>query len=148
MNPDLQIKPFSIIHQSEARLLILEGLGEHWGWIDEEINEDLLDIAHSYAEGHFVLGWLGSTLVATEALVNESNGVMRIVRMSVKECFRRQRIGSQMLRHLIRTAHSYGAIKVVLETTDTWHDVVEFYRSFGFIEVARKNGEVHMELDL
>ena len=44
---ELKIMPFSPVHQEEARRLILEGLGEHWGWIDEKINTDLEDIAAS-----------------------------------------------------------------------------------------------------
>jgi hypothetical protein len=44
-NPHLQIIPFTPNHQADARNLILQCLCEHWGWIDEEINTDLVDIA-------------------------------------------------------------------------------------------------------
>ena len=48
INPHLHITPFTPTHQAEARNLILQGLGAHWGWIDEEINTDLEDISRSY----------------------------------------------------------------------------------------------------
>jgi hypothetical protein len=43
--PHLHITPFSPTHQTDARSLILQGLGEHYGWIDEQINIDLEDIS-------------------------------------------------------------------------------------------------------
>ena len=86
----LRITPFSPLHQQKTRRLILGDLGEHWGWIDEQINTDLVDIKASYASGDFVLGWLGETLVATGALIPEDGHSRRIVRMSVFKQFRRQ----------------------------------------------------------
>jgi hypothetical protein len=65
----LHIIPFTPAHQSAARNLILQGLGDHWGWIDEQINMDLEDIAASYSSGHFVLGFLDDVLVATAAFL-------------------------------------------------------------------------------
>ncbi len=56
--PHLHIIPFTPNHQSDARNLILRSLGEHWGWINEQINTDLVDIPRSYSSGHFILGCL------------------------------------------------------------------------------------------
>ena len=39
-NPHLHITPFAPTHQADARNLILQSLGEHWGSIDEQINKD------------------------------------------------------------------------------------------------------------
>jgi hypothetical protein len=79
-NPHLQITPFAPTHQADARNLILQGSGEHWGWIDEKINTDLEEIAASYSSGHFILGFLDDVLVATGALIPETETSMRIVR--------------------------------------------------------------------
>lgn len=144
----LRITPFRPEHQDEARRLILEGLGEHWGWIDEEINEDLHDIARSYADGHFALGWISETLAATGALIPESDGVVRIVRMSVRKSVRRQGIGARMLDHLVQTARDLGTRQIVLATTETWHDVIAFYTAYGFTEIGRGGGDMHMTLGL
>ena len=68
----------------------LQGLGEHFGWIDEGIDTDLEDISRSYSTGPFVLGFLDGVLVATGALIPETDTSMRIVRMSVDREYRRR----------------------------------------------------------
>src|SRR5262249_6135936 len=50
VEPDhLIMRPFAPEDQQAAQALILAGLGEHFGWIDERRNPDLVDIAASYA---------------------------------------------------------------------------------------------------
>jgi GNAT superfamily N-acetyltransferase len=144
----LHIIPFAPTHQSEARNLILKGLGEHWGWIDEEINTDLEDIAASYSAGHFVLGWLDDVLVATGALIPESETSMRVVRMSVDREYRRRGIATGILDHLITLARRSGVTSLVLETNEPWVGVVRFYREYGFQITAQGDGNVHLALDL
>ncbi len=145
---ELTITPFNPEHQTAARRLILEGLGEHWGWIDEEINTDLVDIATSYAGAHFVLGWLDGDLVATGALIAEDAESRRVVRMSVAKASRRRGFGARILDHLVDIARQSGVKRVVLETTETWLDVIAFYEAYGFGIDARRNGDTHMSLDL
>ena len=145
---ELRVTPFKSVHQEEIRRLILEGLGDHWGWINEQINTDLEDIEASYATGNFVLGWLGETLVATGALIPEDEHSRRIVRMSVAKRFRRQGFGHQILDHLLAIAQKARIKKVVLETTETWGDVIAFYRSYGFQIDEHRGGDVHMSLDI
>ncbi|GAG32960.1 unnamed protein product, partial [marine sediment metagenome] len=99
---ELKITPFNPAYQNEARQLILDGLGEHWGWIDEHINADLQDITAAYAHGRFVLGWSDGTLVATGALIPEDGNSKRIVRMSVATPLRRHGFGTQILDHLVK----------------------------------------------
>ena len=140
--------PFRPAYQDEARRLILDGLGEHWGRIDEQINTDLADIAASYASGHFVLGWIGDSLVATGALVSEDDHSMRIVRMSVARAFRRRGLGRQLLDHLIEIARRLKVKRIVLETTETWAGVIAFYESYGFRVDEHRHGDAHMSLDL
>ena len=148
IKPQLQITPFTSTHQSAARNLILQGLGKHWGWIDEQINTDLVDIAESYSAGHFVLGFLDDVLVATGGLIHESETSMRIVRMSVDREFRRQGIATGILDHLIQLARQSGINSLVLETNEPWSEVVRFYLEYGFQITAQGDGNVHMGLDL
>jgi predicted GNAT family acetyltransferase len=49
---------------------------------------------NSYSAGHFVLGFLDDVLVATAALIPESETSMRIVRMSVDREYRRRGIAT------------------------------------------------------
>lgn len=47
-NVDAQVGEFHPVDQEAVRSLILAGLGEHWGYIDEGLNPDLRDIASTY----------------------------------------------------------------------------------------------------
>ncbi len=138
------ITPFDPIYQKAARKLILTGLGEHWGWIDEHVNIDLENIAISYSDGDFVLGWIGDILVATGALIPENKHSSRVVRMSVAKDFRRQGFGVQILDYLFKLAKQKSKKKIVLETTETWDKVIEFYKSNGFQIDEYRDGDVHM----
>ena len=48
MEGELYIRSFEVGDQEQARWLILEGLGEHFGYIDETLNPDLDNILHNY----------------------------------------------------------------------------------------------------
>lgn len=48
LDTELHIRPFTIHDQAAARTLILNGLGEHFGLIDETFTPDLNDITASY----------------------------------------------------------------------------------------------------
>jgi len=84
-----------------VRRLILTGLGEHFGWIDETRNPDLDDIAAHYTErGHtFVVAEMHGEIVGAAALKTEDETTGRIVRMSVAQSHRRQGIG-RALAHI------------------------------------------------
>jgi len=148
MAKQLAIRDFSPGNQAATRGLILNGLGEHFGWIDESANPDLDDIALSYGDGRFVCAWLGEELVGTGALVPEAPGVARIVRMSVSQARRRQGIGSAILMHLLELARGANCHQVVVETTETWGEVIAFYQRNGFEEVDRRDGEAHLVIEL
>ena len=86
----MEIKPFKREDQEEARDLILAGLGEHFGWIDESANPDVDDIEMSFAEGLFLCAFHKGELVGTGAFIPETDEAARIVRMSTKQSFRRR----------------------------------------------------------
>src|SRR5437870_1312389 len=81
---DFLIRPFEPRDQDAVSKLILEGLGEHFGFIDETLNPDLADIMKCYIiPGHtFLVAYIGSNLVGTGALIRENEGSGRIVRVS------------------------------------------------------------------
>ena len=148
LTANLTIRSFSPKDQQLARDLVLSGLGEHFGYIDESANPDLDEIALSYRDGNFVCAWSGGKLVGTGALVPESPGITRVVRMSVAADWRRMGVGSKVLRHLLSIARSRACQEVVVETNDDWHDAIAFYERHAFSETHRCNGEVHLKLDL
>jgi len=116
----LSIEPFRPEDQREARTLVLAGMEEHWGVLDEGKNPDLEDIAASYAEGVFLVARQDGEMVGTGAFRPVSDETVEIVRMSVKKGKRRQGIGSEILADLCWRAYRQGYKRVILETTASW----------------------------
>ncbi len=142
-------RPFSPTDQAAAKALILAGLAEHWGTLDLSLNSDLNDIQASYVDNggvFIVVEAEGGRLIGAGALLPEARNAARIVRVSVHKDYRRRGIGRAITAHLVAAAHQSGYAKVVVETTETWETAVRLYQDFGFIETARYNGDVHMEL--
>ncbi|MBN1813287.1 MAG: GNAT family N-acetyltransferase [Anaerolineae bacterium] len=142
------IRSFEPRDQDAARQLILAGLGEHFGWIDETCNPDLDDIAASYIEqGHvFVVAEIGAELVGVGGLVAEREGVGRIVRMSVGRAHRRQGIGQALIACLLDAARQRGFSQVLVSTDLGWEDAAGLYEHCGFIEYSRGDMGVHFSL--
>ncbi len=92
---DYAIRPFEPCDQSAARQLILAGLGEHFGYLDESLNPDLDDIMADYiTQGRvFVVVMTDEELVGTGALKIKHGQVGQLVRMSVRREHRRRGIG-------------------------------------------------------
>lgn len=145
---ELTILPFQPENQAEVKNLILAGLAEHWGKIDPSRNPDLDDISSTYAPAAFLVAWLDGQIVGTGALVPRPDGVAEIVRMSVAAGRRRQGIGKLILQHLIEQAQARGYRQIILETTATWHEVIEFYQRCGFRFTHYRDGDVYFVLDL
>jgi putative acetyltransferase len=146
--PGLSIRPFRPEDQTEAKTLILEGLKEHWGSIDPQMNPDLDDIAASYAGGFFLVAVLGDRIVATGGLIPRAAGVAEIMRMSVANGQRRRGIGSAVLRRLLEDAKAAGYQKIILETTATWDEAIAFYQKHDFRLTYLRGGDTFFALDL
>jgi len=146
--PGLQIKCFQEENQNAVKNLITLGLGEHWGYIDPTKNPDINDIKTAYKDGVFLVAWFGGEIVGTGALIRSCVQTAEIVRMSVAPDVRRKGIGYQILDSLVNTAVSDGYKKIILETTETWKSVINFYLAYGYRITHYKNGDVYFELDL
>jgi len=144
----IKIKPFQSDNQAGVKALILNGLVEHWGFLDESKNPDLEDIARSYVGGKFLIAWLNGEIVGTGAYVPRSETVVEVVRMSVSVESRRQGIGVRILQEICDHAAKNGYQKVVLETTKTWQGVIRFYQQYGFRFTHFEGDDAYFELDL
>lgn len=144
------IRPFELTDQDAAHRLIQAGLGEHFGWIDKSLNPDLNDIAASYtARNHvFFVAELDGKLVGTGALLAESPETGRIARVSVAPSYRRQGIGSALVKQLIDAARCKGIKQIRVETNVGWEDAIGLYRDCGFHEYGRDEIGVHLQLAL
>jgi N-acetylglutamate synthase-like GNAT family acetyltransferase len=141
----VEISCFSSSDQMDVKQLVLAGLEERWTVLDPTKNQDLNDIASSYADGKFIVARSEGRLVGCGALVRRENGTGEIVRMSVSRDLRRQRVGSRLLHQLLDEAQALGIKKVVLETTETWQDAIDFYQSQGFRITHYLEGDVYFE---
>ena len=146
----LLIRSFEPRDQSAARQLILVGLGEHFGWIDETCNPDLGDITANYIEsGHvFVVAEIGGELVGTGALTTEDENRGRIVRMSVKRMHRRKGIGRALVTHLLNVARQKGFAQARVSTEHDWEEAIGLYEHCGFRECNRDDVDIHFSLAL
>ena len=144
----LKIRPFTPADQTAARQLILAGLGQHFGWIDESRNPDLDDLqCHYLDQGHlFVVAEKQGTLVGTGALIGETPGVSRMVRISVSLAHQRQGIGRQLVAHLMQQAWARGDQRIVVETNLDWWDAIGLYHSLGFSQYDQDEESVHLHL--
>jgi putative acetyltransferase len=146
--PEIYILPFQPEDQAEVKNLVLAGLSEHWGTLDPGKNHDLNDIGLTYANAVFLVAWQDKKIIGTGALVPRSNDTAEIVRMSVVTSMRRNGIGRTILQRLCENAKSSGIKRLVLETTDTWKEVIEFYKKFGFQITHYLDGDVYFALDI
>jgi GNAT superfamily N-acetyltransferase len=146
----VQIREFEPGDQSAARKLILEGLGEHFGYIDEACNPDLDDImAYYIVPGHiFLVATLGENLVGTGGLVLQDESCARIVRVSVRRDSRRRGIGRALVMRFIAVGRERQVARIWVETNEDWHAAINLYHRCGFREYERQDGCVYMELNL
>jgi N-acetylglutamate synthase-like GNAT family acetyltransferase len=144
------IREFRQRDQVQVRRLVLLGLQEHWGKLDRTLNQDLNDIAKNYANAAFLVAELTTQrrIVGSGALVPRGAGVAEVVRMSVSSDMRRHGLGTRLLQALVDRARGMGLRKVILETTETWHEVIAFYQRFGFRITHHQEGDVYFAFDL
>lgn len=144
----IALHTFQPADQEAVKELILAGLVEHWGFLDPTKNPDLEDIAASYANAYFLVARLEGKIVGTGALVPRGEGCAEVVRMSVSAAHRRLGLGRTILQALVDHARAAGLQRLVLETTETWEGVVQFYLDFGFHITHHQDGDVYFALEL
>ena len=129
----IEVRAFDRRDQGDARALILAGLGEHFGFIDETLNPDLNDIA----SGLFFVARDGDGIVGTGALTPQADGSAIVSRMSTAASHRRRGVARAVLTALAVAARERGSIRLVLGTNADWQDAIAFYTAFGFSEMRR-----------
>lgn len=137
----MQFEDLSESNQHEARTLILAGLAERWGELDESLNPDLDDMMSYYGDGHTVLVRSDAgVVVGTGTLMPRDASVAEIVRMSVAQETRRTGVGARIVEELIAVAREWQIERVVLETNTDWTSAVRFYLNCGFSITRTEDG--------
>jgi GNAT superfamily N-acetyltransferase len=146
--PVITLHPFQPGDQAAVKDLVLAGLVEHWGVLDPTKNPDLEDIAVSYQDAVFLVARCQERIIGTGALIPRQDHTAEVVRMSVAADWRRQGIGRMILQALVDHARQAGYTRVILETTETWQEVIAFYLRYGFRITHYKEGDVYFEYRL
>lgn len=143
------IRPFRVTDQAAVRRLVLAGLAERWGHLDETLNPDLDNIAGSYVVtgGAVLVAEHGGVIVGTGTLKYDGAGVGQIVRMSVASDARRQGLARRLVLALLNAARAAGCERVIVETMHNWHSAVALYVACGFREYDRDAEDVYLALD-
>jgi ribosomal protein S18 acetylase RimI-like enzyme len=146
----LIIRAFAPSDQVAARRLILAGLAEHFGAVDETRNPDIDDIAANYVDrGHlFMVADDAESLVGTAALVFEDGAGAQVVRVSVASRSRRRGLARALVMRLIEAGRALGLARLWMETNDDWEPAIALYRACGFTSYDQRDGNIYMEVDL
>lgn len=146
MPDEVMLRPFVAADQAAVRSLILSGLGEHFGHVDETLNPDLDDIAASYlARGAvFLVAERDGRLIGTGALVPGKDGTGQIVRVSVAPDARRHGIARRIVARLIAMAAARGLTRLLVETNRDWHAAIALYERCGFVRAWEDTVSVYL----
>lgn len=156
------VRAFERADQAAARALILEGLGEHFGFIDASLNPDLDDIHATFIgcgldgglgggpnAGHlFLVAAENDQVIGTAGLLFEAPGTARLVRMSVAFAHRRRGIALMLLNGCKQSAAQRGARELQAHTQPEWDDAVNFYLAQGFVQYGRDPIDIHLRIAL
>ena len=148
MENSISLAPFHPSDQKAVKSLVLAGLVDHWGELKPDLNPDLNDIAATYSDGVFLVAKQNEQVVGCGALVPHDAHTAEIKRMSVAASLRRQGLGSRILTALCERAKTRGYQRIILETTETWDEVIAFYLAFGFQVTHHKDGDVYFVYNL
>ena len=128
---DIRIVAFAPALQDAFRRLVLDGMAERWGTVDQSLNTDLDDIAISY-DGDCVLAALEGALVVGTGILLLRVPEGEIVRMAVQRDYRRRGIATRILTELIGLASERGVNRIVVETNARWTEARNLYEKSGF----------------
>jgi GNAT superfamily N-acetyltransferase len=117
--------------QDTFRALILAGMSDRWGSVDDSLNADLNDIAAHYGHDVVLVALHGEEVVGTGILVRRP-AEAEIVRMSVDREHRRRGVGAGLVSALLDRARALGVEHVVVETNATWMEARVMYERAGF----------------
>jgi ribosomal protein S18 acetylase RimI-like enzyme len=121
----------------EVHNLALHQVGAHVG--NGPWDDDLHHVAEVYMAdgGEFLVGEVGTRVVAMGALRRVSEAEAKVTRMRVHPAWQRRGFGEAILRRLEDRAVKLGYTTLTLETTVGQVAAQALYRKHGFVETGR-----------
>ena len=147
----MNIRKFKKEDQFAAQNIILNGLKEYWGSIDNTLNPDVYDVEKAFLQERctFVVAELDGRVIGTGGLKKTDDPTtVELCRVSVDKSQRRQGIAKAIVIKLFEYASEMGYKKVLVETTKTWVAPRTLYKKLGFIEFSEDEKDVYMILNL
>ena len=140
-NSNIDVDALAAEQHDDVRTLILSGLGEHWGSVDDALNPDLADLTSTYSSGRTLVACDGRRVVGTGTVIPRDGATAEIVRMSVAQEYRRAGVGRRLVADLVEIARQWGMERVILETSAHWTEVIQFYERCGFTLTHFEDGQ-------
>ncbi|MYL54151.1 GNAT family N-acetyltransferase [Pontibacillus yanchengensis] len=130
----MAIFPITELTQYMAKQIILQGMFEHFGYIDETLNPDIHEpLAFYDFEDNFlyIMKYNGLT-VCTGGLRREGNHSGRVVRVSVLQSFRGKGFAREMMNYLEKKARTEQMVYLRVETNKEWKGAITLYKNLGY----------------
>lgn len=140
------LKQLELINETAAQQLVLQGLKEHFGFIDHSLNPDLYPILETYEkEGNvFMVGFYRNELICTGGLLREDDRRVRVARMSVARQYRGRGFAKTMLGELERRAAAMDYHFLLIETNKDWANAIGLYNKSGYKDDFHEGERIHM----
>ncbi len=145
------IRDFVHSDQESSRAIIQAGLADRWGSdFDPDVNPDTDDLHASYVAmgGDVLVAVVDDEVVGIGALVAETDGLGRVLRLSVAAAHRRRGVARAIVAGLVDRARSRGYFAVVVSTDNPWTDAIALYEASGFHVIEVDETDTTLWLDL
>lgn len=134
-------RPLTPADNRPVRQLILAGLGERFGQVDETLNPDCDNLYQFYVEAGqtFLVLEEDGHIIGCGALMAEPGreNVGRLVRVSVASSHQGRGYGRIISQELMQKGVERGFTQLLVETNADWHSALQLYRALGFEEYGR-----------
>ncbi|KGP70845.1 GNAT family N-acetyltransferase [Pontibacillus yanchengensis] len=130
----MEIFPITKATQYVAKQIILQGMYEHFGYIDETLNPDLHEPLTFYdgIDNFLYIMKYNGLMICTGGLQREGLYSGRVVRLSVLQSFRGNGFANQMMHYIEKKARSEHMSYIRVETNKEWTGAISLYHSLGY----------------
>lgn len=137
-------------HVEHARILFRE----YEAWLGfslcfQGFEDELANLPGKYVspDGRLLIAYVNGELAGCIAMRKLDDGICEMKRLFVRDRFRGQRIGVQLLERVIAEARDEGYRKMRLDTYPLkMGKAVDLYRSYGFVEIDAYYDNPHEDI--
>jgi len=133
--------------EDSAKKLIICGLSQYFVEYNYLYNPDIENILTYYNNDRatMYIAKINNEIVGTGAIIKINNDTVKFERISVKEDFRRRKIGEDILKYLEQLSISLKFKKVILETSNNWDGAIMFYLYNDYKIYKEREGNIYFQ---